>query len=102
MNYIKSNNWYVRENNLSISLMNFHVEIEGVIRNNILSYNLIVVQSEKVIKEKSFMFKNLEDAITFTEDVIAECWTLSEINDEYNKIYNSYGDRKVKKKSLWS
>ena len=101
MKYLGLNHWYIKDNNLSISLMNFYVEIESVVKDNILGYVLRVVCSEKEIKEIDLKFNSLEEAINFTEEVITDCWTFNEITNIYNGMYNEYGVRKVKKKSLW-
>ena len=51
-------NWYIRENEISISLMNYHVRIIPNFNDNILYFKLVITNNE--MKKKSYLFDTLE------------------------------------------
>ena len=96
MNQIKLNHWYVNENELSILLMNFHVSLNRC--KDIDSEFLRLTVTNSKMKSKLFAFDNLEQAISFTEDVISNCHTLNEILNQYTKYYWHDESKKLLKK----
>lgn len=87
MSYIKIDHWYVRDNELSISLMRFHVSIDTVLENNDIIFKLTVNNSN--IEKLYLDFKSLESAINFTENIISVSNDYDEILEKYNKLSNS-------------
>lgn len=93
MSMIKLNHWHIKENELGISLMNFYVGINIVKENCFL---LKVVGGSTEIKEISFWFPTLEDAIVFTEGVVSKCFTFDDVEKGYDTFINE--NNKVLKK----
>jgi hypothetical protein len=87
MKIIELNHWFVKKDELSISLMRHHVSIR-ILRsgkNNV--YQLKVIDSNR--EELIFNFYTLEDAISFTEDVISKCYDNKEIVNNYISMFNN-------------
>ena len=64
MEKIKLNHWYVRNNELSISLMDFYARIQILSNDNMIVNNLVnLVIYSKDLDEYHFKFETLEDAI---------------------------------------
>lgn len=78
---IKSNHWYVGNNELSISLLRYYVII-SICQNN---YQLKVYSESKV--KLSLSFNSLKDAVEFTESVIQNNTELDKIEQLYNKMF---------------
>ena len=98
MHSVKLNHWYIDDSELSISLMNFYVDIEPLLdNNNIIVYLLRVVNLNTEIKEISFKFDSLEEAMSFAENDVKKCFTFSDVLDHYKKI-NSEDNKVLKKK----
>ena len=97
MHNIMLERWYVDDSELSISLMNFYVSIEPLLdNNNLIVYLLRVVNLNTDIKEISFKFDSLEEAISFTENDVRKCFTFSQVLDHYKKVFKE--ENKVFKK----
>ena len=104
MNTIKKDHWFIHNNQLTISLMRFYVEISMINDSNYIYFLLRVVNTEQKPKEISFMFDSLEESIAFTEEVVDECKTFDEIIKNYRliqdnrsnmlKMENDYGCQK--------
>ena len=84
MGQIKKNP-YVNGNNVSYSLMRFHVSINIRKNENNLYFQLVVTNSE--MEELVFNFNTFENAIYFTENVINNCHNFAEIQEAYDRIY---------------
>ena len=78
---IKSDHWYIDGNNLNISLMNFYAEVIMVPKDNKVSFLVKTVDSN--MADTYFPFDTLENAISFTEEVIARQRTNEEVLDYY-------------------
>lgn len=101
MNTIKLNHWYINENELVASLMHFYVSINMEIKDNKASFNLRVVNSETEFKEILLKFSNLEDVISFVEDVVTKCWTFEEVINEYHNLFELTDEKVLRKEKKW-
>ena len=81
MERIKLNHWFIKENELSISLMRYYVMVYPILCNNQVSYVLNVMDDEN---NKTFYFDTLEESVKFTEDVINNSNNIQQMIDEYN------------------
>ena len=81
MERIKLNHWFIKENELSISLMRYYVIVYPISCNNQVSYVLNVMDDEN---NKTFYFDTLEESVKFTEDVINNSNNIQQMIDEYN------------------
>ena len=81
MERIKLNHWYIKENELSISLMRYYVMVYPISCNNQVSYVLNVMDDEN---NKTLYFDTLEESVKFTEEVINSCNNITEITNNYN------------------
>ena len=81
MERIKLNHWFIKENELSISLMRYYVMVYPISCNNQVSYVLNVMDDEN---NKTFYFDTLEESVKFTEDVINNSNNIQQMIDEYN------------------
>ena len=81
MERIKLNHWFIKENELSISLMRYYVMVYPISCNNQVSYVLNVMDDEN---NKTLYFDTLEESVKFTEEVINNCNNIMEIINNYN------------------
>ena len=81
MERIKLNHWFIKENELSISLMRYYVMVYPISCNNQVSYVLNVMDDEN---NKTLYFDTLEESVKFTEEVINSCNNIMEIINNYN------------------
>ena len=79
MRRIKLNHWFINDNRLSISLINFFVEID---MNSEYKYVLHAVNKESHIYIE---FNTIEECIDFTENTIVNCKDNDELYREYKK-----------------
>ena len=83
---IKRNNWYVNGNNISTSLMKFHVSIDiNVNEDGNIFYKVRVQEEPK--KYMIFNFDTLEEAIYFAENAISRSWDLEDVINVYNNLF---------------
>ena len=87
MKKIDLNQWYLNNNNLSISLMKYCVNI--ITRKNSygIYYQLIVLGEDK--NELIFNFYTLEDSISFTENIVNKSNSFDEIVNEYETRFKN-------------
>ena len=85
MEQIKLNHWYIIGNNFTIALPRYHVSIEPLALGKKAMFVLYVQDGAE--NASYYSFKSLEDAISFTENGIANCEKFSEIIDVYNEMY---------------
>lgn len=95
MRRIELNHWYIGDNSLNVSLLNFNVSIVLVARNNNIEYLLN-------IKDKNdctliLKFYSLDEAMMFTEMIVTNNKTLTEVIGEYEKAYINNKVLKLKK-----
>ena len=88
INTSRKNNWYVDDNRLSTSLLRFYVDIKLFANRENNHHILRVVNTDTEIKELSFEFTTLEDAIKFIENVVAKCWTFDDVLAGYKEFSN--------------
>ena len=81
MERINLNHWYVGGNDLYISLMRFYVRIS--IENNGCQLEVVDQNRRNIILK----FDTLEDAISFTENVVNKCSEIAEIRDDYKEFF---------------
>ena len=81
MSRINKSHWFINENDLTISLMRFHVKIQLKQAKERIIVQLIITDQEQ--KNLSFHFNTLEEAITFTERIIDKSANNQEIIDKY-------------------
>ncbi len=101
MNRINLDHWFVNDNELGISLMKFYVNIKMINEDNDIYYIARVINSETEIKEISFKFLSLEDAITFTENIVSKCFTFDEVRDKYIVFCDNKEKTYKKERKLW-
>lgn len=105
MGRIEKNHWFVKENELSISLMKFHVGIRQITKEeeNITYWQIVITNSDM---DKLYMnFATLEDCIYFTENYISKAWDFNEIMEkkkEYRKEKQEIKKTKEKVLELYS
>ena len=97
---IELNHWFIKDNKLSISLWHFYVAINMFLYDDEIIFQLKVNDDEK--NYMGFNFFTLEDAIDFTENVIANSSTLDDILNKYreSREKQKYGYKKVKSISI--
>ncbi len=77
MERMNLDHWFINENTLSISLMNFYIEVSQYEN----CYQLRIINSN--MKKLDLYFNTMEDAVEFTESVVSKCFTFEEILDNY-------------------
>lgn len=84
MKKIDLNHWFLKDNNMEISLMNLvaSIEIDSYIENVFCCLN-VKDEEDKVV---SLKFNTLEKAVSFVEDYIRKCRKNSEVLDKYDKF----------------
>ena len=87
MNRIGLNHWYLEGNELSISLLNFYVEINILKNNQFIYFQTKVKDNEE--KELTYNFYAIEDAISFTEKVVANCQNTKEVLVRYGEMFEN-------------
>jgi len=75
------NHWFINENNMSISLMRFHVSINTYVKDDKLSFVLVATNSN--MDKLALSFDSLESAINFTECEITLCDNFNDIAEHY-------------------
>ena len=91
MERMNLNHWFIDENELSIALVRWHVTIKP--RNN--DAELIIHYDSQVVS--TLRFKNYEEAVVFTEDIINECHEVDEIVEKYYEF--KHNKPKTRKKA---
>ena len=87
MSRIKLNHWYVKNNELSIYLMRFYTKIRILKNDQTIYYQLFVKGHDE--KELIFNFYAIEDAISFTEQVINKSKNSSEVLEKYTLMFEN-------------
>ncbi len=95
MKRIELDHWFVKENELTISLLRYYINIKIYQNDKEINYKLTVINSQN--KKLIYIFNSLEKAIDFTENHINYCKTFEEIIEQYNK-YNSK-EEKIKRRT---
>ncbi len=85
MKNIELNHWYIKDNELSISLMRHHVSIRILRNDKNIFYQLAVIDSNR--ESLLLNFYTLEDAVRFTEDNISKCMDNKEILKQYKELF---------------
>ena len=93
MEILNKNNWYVKENELSISLMNFHARIHVHKKDDIVVFQVMITSQN--MDNLILTFSSLEEAVTFIQSVVSPCFTMEELLDKCKEIYQ---DKKLKVK----
>lgn len=81
MKRIECNHWFIKENELTISFMNFCVRIKIRMNDELIFYRLEVINDSRI--QLVFNFYSLEEAISFAEDQIRYCRDTQEIKEKY-------------------
>ena len=87
MNRIELDHWYLKDNNMAIALLKFHVKIDIKKNNKEIYYQTNIKGEDKNI---TVNFYTIEDAISFTEKVVANCKDTGEVANSYKTMYE-YG-----------
>ena len=98
MERIEKNHWFINENKLLISFMNFHVTIEQVLKDEIVFWRAIILDRE--MDSMIINFATLEDCINFSENYISNSWDFDEIKEKkkiFKKEQKVHGKQKVKR-----
>lgn len=83
MGRINLDHWFVKDNNLSISLMKLYVDIS--IKNEDDSIKLKVIDRDR--NELTFNFNTLGEAIFFTENYIVKCNNIEDVSLDYQTTF---------------
>lgn len=84
MNRIELDHWYMKENELSISLMKFHAKIRILKNSQMIYYELNIKGEDNLL---TFNFYSIEDAISFTEQIVAKSHDTKEVLEKYNLMF---------------
>ena len=84
MKRIQKDNWFIKDNEINISLLRFHTSINILKNDDYVFFHVKVV--DEYGKELKFNFYTLEDAIYFTENVVVNCWDAKEVQGAYDKL----------------
>lgn len=95
MESIQLNHWYVGDNHLSISLMDYHASIIISQKNNIICYQVIITDSNQ--KEIKLDFNTLEESVSFVENVVAH----SRKDDNIIENYKNRNKQKTYRKNQY-
>ena len=87
MSIIELNHWSVKDNELSISLMLFYIKITILKNDQTIYYQLFVKGHDE--KELTFNFYTIEDAISFTEQVINKSKNSNEVLEKYTLMFEN-------------
>ena len=79
---LELNHWYIKQNEMSIMLLRFYVIIKILNNENTIYYQTIVGGEDS---EEIFEYNMLEDAIYFTEKIVATSNSMKEILDRYRE-----------------
>ena len=85
MKKINKNSWFLMENELSIALVFYYVKINVEFNDKELFYRLTIYKDNKELVV--FNFYSLEDAITFTEEVIDKNYVIDDIVMKYRDMF---------------
>ena len=86
MNIMELNYWYVRGNELSISLMKFCVKITIINSSLGIYYQLRIKDNNEMYLNMNF--NSLEEAVLFTENGINKCHNFQEVINKYKEMNN--------------
>ena len=86
MEELDSIRWFVKDNEISASLMRFYVQIDICKNDKNLFFPLKVCSDGQELL--TFNFYTLEDAIGFTNNVVNKSWTAEEIVEKYKKMFD--------------
>ena len=92
MGKLNLNNWYVKDNTLSIELKDFIVDINVINEEN----KILVRVEDKLNNEVELDFDTLGEAIFYTENIINASKSNEEIELEYKKMFNKKEDKSIK------
>ncbi len=87
MKKIELNHWIVNDNNLSISLMHYHVTIKVLKNDERILFQLEVIDSKR--NKLVFNFYTLEAAMSFTENVVSKCSSNIEVANTYIEMFSN-------------
>ncbi len=88
---INKTHWFINNNELSISLLRFHVEINFIDNDNTVKIKIKDNNEEYI----SLTVNSLEEAISFTENVIIKCKNKEEIIDNYKNTFENNDVKKI-------
>jgi len=87
MNKIDLNHWYLKENEISISLLRFHVKINILKNKEFIYFQTIIKDTNE--QELTFNFYSIEDAISFVEKTVANCKNNTEVMERYETMFEN-------------
>ena len=82
MERFKLNNWFIKENELTIILKHFYVVVYPISCNNKVSFVLNISDDEN---NKTLYFDTLEESVKFAEEEITGCNNFIEIAEKYKE-----------------
>ena len=97
MEPIKLNHWYVHDNRLSIALLRFYVMISILPVGDSL-YCSLQVGNGPAGENCILSFPTLEEAISFTENIISQANSLEGIRSAYQEIVFPKKEEKFQKR----
>ena len=80
---VKRDNWFIKGNDFSISLMRFYVCACMYSYDGKIGCVMNVMDDDN---NKTFFFDELESAFKFTEEHVANCNNIEEVINEYNEF----------------
>ncbi|MBQ4032182.1 MAG: hypothetical protein II625_10545 [Bacilli bacterium] len=75
--------WFIKDNEISASLMHWYVSIDLSMNNRCIPLE-IYSDGQKLLR---LSFKTLEEAISFTNNVLNKAWDVQEIKNSYQELY---------------
>ena len=87
MTRIELNHWSMENNELSISLMRFYAKIKILKNDQTIYFQLFVKGHDE--KELTFNFYTIEDAISFTEQIINKSKDSDEVLEKYTSMFEN-------------
>ena len=87
MNRIYLDHWSINKNELSISLWKFYVKIKILHNDQTVYYQMYIKAHDN--EELVFNFYTIEDAISFTEQIVNKCNDSSEVVKNYELMFNN-------------
>ena len=84
MGRLKSKDWYIKDNTLSIILNEFYIDINVLNEENYILVNI----KDKLNNETKLEFDTLGEAIFYTENIISSYDNIEDLEYEYNQLFN--------------
>jgi hypothetical protein len=95
MEEIKGNGWYAEEFGVSKPLMNYYTGIDFIAEDNVVMYNLRIIDSDRRVL--ILRFYSFDETVGFVQEIVNNCKSFSEIMNEYKIMYDNGKSRGLRK-----